>query len=104
MPYRLNPKCCTPLASATDQAKQWEKLAARPRSLRIKALEPDASNRKIAKALGINEKTVRNDRADKSASGQKKPNQINSPKGPSAEKSAPASVSGAKAAQIVMPA
>lgn len=61
----------------------------------IKAAEPKISNRAIAKAVGANEKTIRNDRADNSASGRKKANKSN---GGGADNSA---LSGGGAARVV---
>ena len=47
---------------------------------------PKISNRQIAKAVGVDEKTVCNDRAEKSAPGGKK---ASKPNGGGADKSAP---------------
>jgi hypothetical protein len=41
----------------------------------IKALQPDASNRAISKALGVDEKTIRRDSAANAAPSAKKPNE-----------------------------
>lgn len=66
---------------------------------RIKELQPGASNRQIAKVLGVDETTVRRDSAANAASADKKKNN------PKADGAAPAanaaSVSGAAAAKIV---
>jgi hypothetical protein len=56
---------------------------------KIKALQPKASNRAIGRALKVDEKTIRNDRAEKSASGGKNSSKINGASAGSAEKSAP---------------
>jgi hypothetical protein len=65
---------------------------------RIKELQPAVSNRAIAKTLGTDEKTIRNDAAEKSALAIKKLNQINEAEVPTAENSA---LSGSAAARLV---
>jgi hypothetical protein len=64
----------------------------------IKELQPTASNRAIAKALGANEKTIRNDAAENSAPEQKNSDEIKEPIMAGAENSA---VSGSQAAKLV---
>jgi len=67
---------------------------------RIKQLQPKASNRRVAKLLGVDEKTLRNDGAEKSAPAANKSNNDSASNGADAEKSAP-EISGAEAAKIV---
>jgi N6-adenosine-specific RNA methylase IME4 len=69
-------------------------------SVRIKELQPEASNRQIAKTLGVDEKTVRIDTAEKSAGGKKNVSPNNSQTRQGAGNSARL-VSGAKAAKII---
>ncbi|MBR1174869.1 hypothetical protein JQ617_12945 [Bradyrhizobium sp. KB893862 SZCCT0404] len=69
------------LRLVVEQRKRITKL--------IKALQPSASNRRIAKALGVAEGTIRNDTAADSAAVNKKLNQINGEKTPTAQNYAP---------------
>lgn len=73
-------------------AEQRKKIAAQ-----IKALQPKISNRAIAKAVGADEKTIRNDRAENSAPAGTKPRKTNEAKPPPAENSA---LSGPEAAKV----
>jgi N6-adenosine-specific RNA methylase IME4 len=69
---------------------------------RIKQLQPSASNRQIARTLGVDEGTVRNDtRAENSAPKSKKANDNNGPAGSTAENSAAKEFSGERAAKLV---
>jgi N6-adenosine-specific RNA methylase IME4 len=74
-------------------AEQRKRIAAR-----IKELQPDASNRQIAKTLGTSEMTVRRDTATNVAQPIEIVNQINESKPPTATNDA---VSGAVAAKMV---
>jgi hypothetical protein len=56
---------------------------------RIKELQPDLSNRQIARTLGVDEGTVRNDAAENSAEPEKTANEINGAQDGAAEFSAP---------------
>ena len=56
---------------------------------RIKELQPKVTNRQIARTLGVDEGTVRNDAAENSAEGRKSINPVSAAKAASAEKSAP---------------
>jgi hypothetical protein len=80
------------LRLATEQHKRLAK--------RIEEHHPESSNRKIAKALGVSEKTIRNDTADNSAPNGKKDKKNKAEKSGAAEKSAP-KVSGEGAAKLV---
>jgi N6-adenosine-specific RNA methylase IME4 len=71
---------------------------------RIKELQPKVSNRAIAKTLGVDEKTIRNDGAERSAGSGKNVSPVKGATASAAEKSAPPTpreVSGAAAAKIV---
>ena len=57
---------------------------------RIKELQPKVTNRQIARTLGVDEGTIRNDAAENSAEGRKSINPVSAAKAASAEKSAPA--------------
>lgn len=74
-------------------AEQRKRIAAR-----IKELQPEVSNRQIAKVLGIGEATVRRDAAPSDALTAKKASQINEAKAPAASNGA---LSGAAAAKLV---
>jgi hypothetical protein len=65
----------------------------------IKEQQPKASNRKIAKVLGVDETTVRRDTAANAASGQKKASPIKGEKSAAAANAAPA-LSGAEVARL----
>ena len=68
---------------------------------RIKELQPEVSNRQIAKTVGVDPQTINNDLAEKSADGKKKPKKNKAaPKG-DAEFSAPGRLGGAAAAATV---
>jgi transposase len=67
---------------------------------RIKSLEPDTSNRQIAKMLGVDESTIRADSAGNPAPAEKKTKKNKAAKEATAGNPAP-SVSGAQAAKIV---
>jgi phage N-6-adenine-methyltransferase len=69
--------------------------------LRIKELQPNASNRAIAKVFNVDEKTIRNDAAENSAPASQKANGNNGAMSASAENSAPRERSGAEAARLV---
>jgi hypothetical protein len=77
-----------------NQSANWQKLAAVPEK------QFEAANRQIATALGIDEKTVRNDAAENSAGTVKKANKNNEAKAPSADNSAPV-ITGAVAAKLL---
>jgi phage N-6-adenine-methyltransferase len=69
-------------------------------ALRIKQLQPKASNRAIAKVFKVDEKTIRNDAAENSAPASQKAKENNGAASASAENSAPRERSGAEAAQL----
>jgi N6-adenosine-specific RNA methylase IME4 len=77
-------------------AEQRKRIA-----LRIKELQPDASNRQIATTLGVDEKTIRNDIAENSAPSDKNSNENNVASKANAENSAPVEFSGERAAKLV---
>ena len=68
---------------------------------RIKELQPEASNRSVAKVLGVDEITVRRDTAANAAPEQEKPSKTNAAESTSAANAAPTILSGAAAAQAV---
>jgi phage N-6-adenine-methyltransferase len=55
---------------------------------RIKELQPDVSNRQIARTLGVDEGTIRNDAAEFSAEPEKTPNELSGAEKETAENSA----------------
>jgi hypothetical protein len=61
---------------------------------RIKALQPDASNRQIATTLGVNERTIRRDTAANAAPSDHEPKQSNGLGTASAANAAPSSLTG----------
>jgi N6-adenosine-specific RNA methylase IME4 len=67
---------------------------------RIKELQPKVTNRQIARTLGVDEGTVRNDAAENSADSRKSVNPVSAAKAASAEKSAPPGLTGAEVAKI----
>jgi N6-adenosine-specific RNA methylase IME4 len=67
---------------------------------RIKELQPKVTNRQIARTLGVDEGTVSNDAAEKSADGRKNVNLISAAKHAAAEKSAPPGLTGTQVAKI----
>jgi len=68
---------------------------------RIKELQPEASNRSVAKVLGVDEITVRRDTAANAAPEQEKPSKSNAAESTPAANAAPTILSGAAAAQAV---
>jgi N6-adenosine-specific RNA methylase IME4 len=69
---------------------------------RIRELQPKVTNRQIARTLGVDEGTVRNDAAENSANGRKSINPISVAKDAAAEKSAPLGLTGEEAAKRVI--
>jgi hypothetical protein len=68
---------------------------------RIKELQPEASNRQIAKVMGVDPQTINNDVAEFSARDKKKSKENKDGNHGGAENSAPATLSGAAAARSV---
>jgi N6-adenosine-specific RNA methylase IME4 len=69
---------------------------------RIKELQPKVTNRQVARTLGVDEGTVRNDAAEFSADGRKNINPISAAKDAAAENSAPPGLTGEEAAKRVI--
>lgn len=69
-------------------------------AVRIKQLQPEASNRQIARTIGVSEKTIRRDGAANAAPADKNVQENNNDKASAAANSAPGP-SGAQAAKIV---
>jgi N6-adenosine-specific RNA methylase IME4 len=71
-------------------------------AVRIRELQPGLSNRRIAKALGVDEGTIRRDTAaENSAALDERLNENNGPARPAAGNSAPRELSGVQAAKLV---
>ena len=68
---------------------------------RIKELQPAVSNRQIARTLGVDEKTLRNDAAENSAPDEKKISKSNDAESNAAENSAPIEFTGEHAAALI---
>ena len=68
---------------------------------RIKELQPEASNRSVAKVLGVDEITVRRDTAANAAPEQEKPSKSNAAESTPPANVAPTILSGSAAAQAV---
>jgi IS30 family transposase len=75
-------------------AEQRKRIAAR-----IKARQPEVSNRQIARTLGVAEGTIRNDTAQNYAASNKKPNKNNEEKPATAQNYAH-ELSGPQAAKL----
>jgi hypothetical protein len=90
---RLCGKCATARKKHQDnqglRKRAWRKCANR-----IKELQPEASNRQIAKTLRVGETTIRRDTAPNGAASSKTFNKNNEAEGPGAPNGAPSTVSG----------
>ena len=89
-------------ADAPPALLEGERAAGEKRKkLAILFAEQKLSNRKIAKALNVNEGTIRNDTAENSAPVEKNIKDNNGAKNATAENSAPALLGGGRAAKLI---